>query len=103
MQIILDERACDVGCICNAIAAQSFTTFVQADARYKLPFECMLGQPPGTKARGTPRDIWQTKVYRDFTSLHAQHNWFRIAQDQTGWRQETDCSSTHLAAPAEPV
>ena len=27
------------------------------------------------------RTAWQTTVYKDLTSLHAQYKWFRIAQD----------------------
>ena len=47
----------------------------------------MFGGPPGTKARGKPRDFWQTNVYKELTLLHAPFKFFRIAQDQTGWTQ----------------
>ena len=28
-----------------------------------------------------PRDTWQTTIYKDLISLHAQFEWFRTAQD----------------------
>ena len=53
----------------------------------RMPFQCMFRQSPGTKARGKPRDIWQTTVYKDPTSIHVQYKWVTIAQDQTISRQ----------------
>ena len=53
-------------------------------AQDRLPFQCIFGQSPGTRARGKPANSWQTTVYKDLISLHAQFKWFRIAQDQTG-------------------
>ena len=41
-------------------------------AQDRLPFQCMFGRSPGTKARGEPRDTWQTTVYKDLISFHAQ-------------------------------
>ena len=29
--------------------------------------------------------LQQTAMSKDLTFLHAEHNWFRLAQDQTGW------------------
>ena len=54
----------------------------------------------GAKARGKPRDTWQTTVYKDVTSLHAQFKWFSTGPH---WLEAVDGSRTHLAGPAEPV
>ena len=53
----------------------------------RLPFQCMFGQLSGTKVKGKPRDTWQSIVYKDLSALRIQFNWFRSAQDRTGWRQ----------------
>ena len=33
------------------------------------------------------RDTGQTTAYKDLTSLHANFEWFEIAQNRTGWNQ----------------
>ena len=53
----------------------------------RLPYQCTFGQLSGTRAKGKIRDTWQSTVYKDLSVLHVQYNWFRLAHDQTGWRQ----------------
>ena len=53
----------------------------------RLPYQCMFGQLSGNRAKGKPRDTWQSTVYKDLSTLRIQYNWFRLAHDRTGWRQ----------------
>ena len=48
---------------------------------------CIFVWAAGRHAKGGPRDAWQSTVHKDLSTLRIQHRWFRLTQDQTGWRQ----------------
>ena len=57
------------------------TVLLMRLSQYMLPSQYVFGRLPGTEAWGIHRDTWQRIVYKDLTSLHAQINRTRIAQD----------------------
>ena len=68
----------------------------------RLCYQCVFGQLSDTQAKGKSRGTWQSTVYKDLSTLHVQHSWFRLAHDKNGWRQLIAPVHTYLGLLSLP-